>query len=402
MISSNNHYDLIIVGGGLVGASLAKALAHLSLRIAIIEAKAPLLNENLNHDPRAIALSFGSWNILANLGLSNDLLAHCCAIKKIHVSDQGHFGSTIINAQTEQVPALGYVIPIEKLNVIMQQQLSIHDNVDQLQPATVTDFSQPLTADESWQISVQHQNQLKKLQTKLLIAADGSDSMLRKLNNIQCEEKSYHQQAIISLISLNQSHQNTAFERFIKNGSIALLPHPGLFASLVWAVNPLEAKRLLDLSDPDFLIELQNAFGYRLGKFSAAGKRYTFPLKFSRAAQSVKPGFILLGNAAQTIHPIAAQGFNLSLRNVALLADLLKTALAEHKSVNDLNVLCAYEQQCQNNQNSTIALTQFITKIFGHNQFPLQPLRNMGLILLDILPTGKKRFAKRCMGIEGK
>ena len=402
MTQPKHDYDIIIVGGGLVGASLAKALAHLPLHIAIIEAKPLQDDQNHNADPRAIALAYGSTKILSAIGVWPDLIQYSTAINTIHVSDQGHFGSTVINAHEEQVSALGHVISINKLNHVLHKHIKQHNNIDLFQPATVTDFSAGAGPEEQQKIMIHINEKQHTLHTKLLIAADGSDSFIRKHSNIKFKEKPYDQRAILTLVALPKSHQNIAYERFTQNGSIALLPQPGFFSSLVWATHPKEAARLLELTDDEFLGELQTEFGYRLGRFRSIAKRYTFPLKLTRAAQSIKPGIILLGNAAQTMHPVAAQGFNLSLRNVALLVDLIDKAHSEGKPINDLGVLCQYEQQCQNNQNATIGLTQLLTRLFGNTRFPAQPLRDIGLVLLDILPLPKHQFAKKCMGIHGK
>lgn len=396
----NDHYDLLIVGGGLVGASLSFALAHLPLRIAVIEAKSLAMPHPAPADSRSIALSYGSAKIFSSLNLWSDLFTVSTPIKKIHVSDQGHFGSALFSAEEIAVPAFGYVIPFETINQTLLNHLLPCKTVDIIAPAQITDLTK--NASEHWEINLKQGDEHRIITTKLLIAADGNNSFIRQQQNIQVTEKHYPQTAILTKITLKHAHNNIAYERFTKDGAIALLPLNGLHASIVWTLPHAAANKLMLLSNEVFLEQLQNAFGYRLGQFSQVAARHIFPLKMTIAKQQTKPGLLLLGNAAQSLHPIAAQGFNLALKHVAVLAELISTAHHKGKPIDDPELLNNYVKQISKDRQHIINFTHYLTRLFSNNLFPLNALRDSGLVLLDILPTPKKLFARKCMGLSGK
>lgn len=447
---TQDHYDILIVGGGLVGASLAKAIAHMPLRIGLVEAKSLQHSDTDFVDPRSIALSYGSSRILTGIGVWQDLQPNCSPILSVHISDQGHFASILLNAADEKVPALGYVIKLPALSQALQNSLSHCSNIELICPAKVTalleykvnetsvnntttkseneerTLSQNKVAsiladkinnssgnktthysddgeEKAWQITLEQAGHTRQIKTSLLIAADGTQSFIRSQLGIATTETDYGQQAILTTITHKEPHLHIAYERFTSSGSIAFLPLSDHQCGLIWATRPDHAQQLLSLSDEDFLAQLQREFGYRLGKLQTINKRHIHPLKMTRAVQQTKkPGFILLGNAAHTLHPIAAQGFNLTLRDVALLAELLSDAHRAGKSIADSSVLSAYEQGIKTDQSHTIAFTQLLTRLFGNNYLPHQTLRDMGLLMLDIIPSPKKYFTRKHMGIAGR
>lgn len=203
-------------------------------------------------------------------------------------------------------------------------------------------------------------------------------------------------------MTLKQPHQHIAYERFTKDGAIALLPIDENKASVVWTLPPSAAQVIINDSDEVFIEKLQKAFGFRLGNFLTVSAKYLLPLKMTIAQQQIKPGLLLLGNAAQSLHPIAAQGFNLALKHVAILAELINSYSHHDKEINDFSLLKEYEQQTKQDRQQIIKFTHYLTKIFSNNLFPLNAFRNSGLVLLDILPSPKKLFAKKCMGIQGR
>jgi 2-octaprenyl-6-methoxyphenol hydroxylase len=391
-----DDYDLIIVGGGLVGASLCLALAHLPLRIALIEAKS--FNSS-NQNPRSIALSYGSSRIFTGLEVWQDLLPFSTSILSIHVSDQGHFGTSLIQASDTKVPALGYIIAHSHINQILLNHLS-QKNIKLFAPAEITAINK--NEHDDWQLQLSYNEQPLLLKTKLLIAADGNNSFIRQQQNIPVTEQCYPQSAILTKVTLKHPHQHIAYERFTKDGAIALLPLDENKASVVWTLPHSAAQEIINGSDELFIEKLQKAFGFRLGNFLTVSAKYLLPLKMTVAQQQIKPGLLLLGNAAQSLHPIAAQGFNLALKHVAILAELINSHYHDNKEINYYLLLKEYEQQTKRDRQQIIKFTHYLTKIFSNNIFPLNAFRNSGLVLLDILPVPKKLFAKKCMGIHGR
>ncbi len=394
------QYDLIIIGGGLVGASLCLALNHLPLRIAMIETKAIQSSPPALADARSIALSYGTFKILSNLGLQQDLLSNSTPIVKIHVSDQGHFGSTLFSAPQLQVPAFGYVIAFDAINQILIKQLLACKNVTLFSPALISETIK--TQDNQWQINIKQDEKIISIKSKLIIAADGNNSSIRQQQQIHIIEKDYPHSAILTKIVLKHPHSNTAYERFTRDGALALLPLNEMNCSIVWSLPHTKADQLMSVSAENFLHNLQLAFGQKLGKFTEVGTRHKLPLKMIVAKQQIKSGILLLGNAAQSLHPIAAQGFNLALKHVAYLADVISKAYHDNLNLDDAYLIEHYHNKIKKDRQQIIHFTHYLTKIFGNNFYPLKSLRDSGLLLLDLLPFTKKIFAQKCMGISGK
>ena len=234
------------------------------------------------------------------------------------------------------------------------------------------------------------------------MAADGANSKVRDLVNIATEQWDYKQTAIVANVTLNQDHHFTAYERFTPDGPVALLPLAGHKAALIYTTPNQRRDELLALSDQDFLQEVQQKFGYRLGRLQAISKRFAFPLKLTKAVTQIQPGLVLLGNSAHSLHPIAAQGFNLSLRDAAMLAQLFAEALQQQQPLNDFSLLKDYYRWREQDQKRMLALTDGIHRIFHFNLAPFSWLRDAGLIALEHAPTLKNVFAKHSMGLAGK
>jgi 2-octaprenyl-6-methoxyphenol hydroxylase len=386
-------YDVVIVGGGMVGASLALALENSSLNIAIVEAAPWQTNQQPSYDDRGIALSYGSQRIFETMDVWQQLKPPCTPIQHIHVSDRGHFGVTRLHAENENVPALGQVITARDLGQTLVAKLSKQTHLSLFSPASVIGLSHSENVAE---VTLDNGQTLK---TKLVVAADGSQSSIRKLLDIQALEYDYKQTAITANVSTERPHQNWAYERFTDTGPIALLPLSENRSSLVWTVNTGHEQAILKSDDDEFLNLLQQRFGYRLGRFTKVGQRNSYPLKLVQADQAIQQRIVLIGNAAHSLHPIAGQGFNLGLRDVAVLADII---CQQMNDCGDIRGLTDYHHWRINDQDNVIKTTNNLVHLFSNDNFFLGHARGAGLGLMEKLPPVKSWLARRSMGLSGK
>lgn len=396
------EYDLVIVGGGMAGASLAcllqPAMEQHKLSVALVESFPMTLasNDQLalpSFDARSSALSWGSRLILEKAGIWPALQAGACAIKDIHVSDKGRFGVTRLNAQHEQVEALGYVVENRWLGQGLLKHLNNNGQLDLLAPATV---EQVKNTANGYSLQVDG----KTINSKLLILAAGAHSPLYQQLGIQHNIEDYKQHALVVNVEVEQ-HQHVAFERFTPQGPLALLPLNDNRYAVVWTHTEDSIDETLALDDVDFLAALQKHFGYRAGIFIKAGQRSSYPLQLIKAAEQIRPGLVVMGNGAHAMHPVAGQGFNLSLRDVELLARLISQQLDEgEKGIGDFALLKSYLQQRQWDQQKTIGFSDVLPKLFSHNNPGLALMRDLGLIGMDMAPTTKKLFARQAMGLS--
>jgi len=401
-VSPQKHvpdYDLIIAGGGMVGASLACALSEQNLRIAIIEAVPYQAEKQPSYDDRAIALSFGTSRIFNGMGLWSDIYPLTTAIKRIHVSDQGRFGFTRLDHQQEGVDALGYVITARDLGKTLVQKLDRLHNLTLVSPATLTD----LRLDKELATAViSRDGESESITARLIVAADGGNSIVRQKLDINTTDHDYQQTAIIANVSPERPHQFVAYERFTRHGPLALLPMDDNRCALVWTHSPEDANRVLELDDESFLAELQASFGNRLGRLLKAGKRSAYPLKLVRAQEQVRTRLALIGNAAHTLHPIAGQGFNLGLRDVATLAQTIVDVMQSGQDIGELEVLKEYAQWRSRDHRQVIGFTDTLVNTFSNHFPPLTFARNLGLLATDIIPPLKHSLARHSMGISGR
>jgi len=397
---SQNQYDIAIIGGGMVGASLACALGNQPLKIAMIEAHAYQQRDTPpSYDDRAIALSYGTSQIFRSLGIWEQLLPKVTPIKHIHVSDRGHWGFTHIDHQQEHVEALGYVITARELGKTLYGQLPSYANVTVISPAQLTD----LVSDDEWvQLTVKNSDATTQINCKLIIAADGGNSSVRNILNIDAKHFDYQQTAITANVSTELPHNNVAYERFTAQGPIAILPVSDRHCSLVWTRHTDKVQPLLELTDDAFLQQLQQEFGHRLGRFTQVGKRNNYPLQLIKASSQVQKRIALIGNAAHTIHPIAGQGFNLGIRDVAALAQIIVDEHRAHRDIGLLGCLQVYEQWRQQDQRRIIGFTDNLVKLFSSRFAPLVLARNIGLVTTDVVAPIKHFLAEHTMGIAGK
>ncbi len=388
-----DHYDLLIVGAGPVGSSLAQALANTTLNIGLVEAGTPFAAQSTqNLDNRAIALSYGSYRIFKSIGLWPALAPHALPLQQVHVSDQGHFGKTRLSAKHLDVPALGYVIEAHILNQILAQSLQHRARLTLISPAKVHGLS---ASKQGFNVALATREGEKKVSTRLLVAADGQHSTIRQLQQIQQVEWDYGQSAIVTTARAQQDTQGTAYERFTTMGPLALLPMTDNRYGVVWTIDNAHLEALLALDETAFLKQLQHHFGHRVGRFLAVGSRQHYPLVLSQAKTQTQQNLVLLGNAAHTLHPIAGQGFNLGLRDAATLAHAIKSA----PNLDDPTLLSNYAKARKRDQCATIAFTDGLIRLFSNDFLPLVTARNTGLLLLDGLPLAKQHFAFQGMGL---
>ena len=314
------RYDLIIVGGGMVGASLAIALSGKGLKLALVEAAVPAVETVPNYDDRAIALAWGSSRIFSGLGVWRDVRSRAEPIREIHVSELGGFGFTRLHHMQERVGALGYVVTARDLGAVLMRSLAGCEDVELIAPARVTSVH---TTGQQASISILREGEQLSLETSLLAAADGGQSFIRKQLHIPTRRWDYAQHAVIANISPSRPHEGVAFERFTEQGPIALLPMGEQRCALVYTVADRELEAVQALDDQQFMALVQQRFGWRLGRLIQVGRRTVYPLSHIRALESVHQRVAILGNAAHTLHPIAGQGFTLGIRDVAALAEVV-------------------------------------------------------------------------------
>lgn len=394
------HYDVLIVGGGLVGASLAVALRELPLKIGLVEAYAFADTRQPSYDDRPTALALGSQRVLAHWGLWPALQPHAAAIRQVHVSQAGYFGVTRINASDysdANDAVLGQVVENRRIGQALAAALQTQANLSLHMPASFKALQQD---DAQVQVTIATDAGEQKLSTRLLIGADGADSRVRQAVGINARQHDYQQRAIIANVSPARDVPATAYERFTSFGPLALLPMtPGPDGEprrkLVWTHPADLAAARMQCSDAVFLQDLQVAFGQRLGQFIKLGERVSFALQQTLAERAVSGRVLLLGNAAHSLHPVAAQGFNLSLRDVVSLAELLEQAADPGAE----QTLQAYLQARLPDQQKVAGFTDRIVRLFETRLPGAGHARAVGLLGLDLLPGVKRDLALRNMGL---
>jgi len=389
---SENCYDVIIIGGGLVGASLACALQTTPLRVAMIEA-APWFTHRQppSYDDRILALNGTSQRILQGLGIWNSLAPHATPIQSIQVSDQGQLGFTRFDPQLLRMPALGYVVSARQVGYALQEALKIKI----FAPAQLQQWH---TNSSTVKLQITSQGHQHMLQARLLVAADGENSQIRQQIGLTTHQKEYGQTAIIANVTTERPHQQVAYERFTPGGPLALLPLRDQDGGLIWTVTSAEVSRVMKLTDSDFLQALQARFGWRLGRFVRVGQRHAYPLRLIHTQLTYRSRVVIIGNAAHTLHPVAGQGFNLGLRDVATLAQVIIEA---HEELGSEATLQRYATLQQPDQQRTLRLTDGLVRGFSNRWLPLVIARNLGLGLLDGLPLLKKSLAQQMAGLNG-
>ncbi len=398
-MSNQEQYDLLIIGGGMIGASMACAIANLPLRIAIIEAFPFRANNQPSYDARSIALAYGSKRIFETLDLWSAMAQDATPIEHIHISNKGQFGVTRLHAKDERLDALGYVLENRIIGNALLEKISGYDNIDLICPAKLESLE--IHADQAL-VTISENDKKRQLQAKLIIGADGGNSKVREILNIKTSTKDYQQTAIISNVTPGKPHQNIAYERFTPQGPIAVLPMSDNRCSLVLTVNSDQTDEVMAMNNESFLAYLEKRFGYRTGGFTQTSKRFSYPLSLMKIKQHYKHRAVIIGNAAHTLHPIAGQGFNLGIRDVSSLAEVIADAVKQQQDIGDISVLEKYKQQRDTDQKKVAFITDSLANIFSNDFYPLAKARSKGLLLVDLMPSTKHLLAKEAMGISGK
>jgi 2-octaprenyl-6-methoxyphenol hydroxylase len=406
----SNYRDIVIAGGGMVGVSLALQLAAVlpqDKTICLVEGfrlPQPVAGGAPDYHPsfdaRATALSYSSRLIYEKIGVWDDLLQWLCPIDSIHVSSRGRFGSSLLLASDHNWEALGYVVENAWLGSALIQALHRQGRVEICSPARVVG-AQPSSKNVRLQLEGEAEH---SIDAALLLVADGASSGLREQLGVAVQEKPYGQHALVANIAFAASHKGCAYERFTDQGPVALLPllpaTPGEHrSSLVWTLAPEQAEHLQSCPQSEFLETLQDRFGYRLGRLLQVGERHSYPLALVQSTEQVRQGVVVMGNAAHALHPVAGQGYNLALRDVAELSAVLAQGLASGLPAGDLAMLQRYQRRQQPDQDRTIAMSDRLPGLFMHADPLLGLARDMALAGLDILPPLKREFVRHAAGV---
>lgn len=398
-IEQNTQFDIAIVGGGMAGATAAICFAQLGFNIALVEAVEPQSDQSASFDGRAVALSASSVNIFNSLGLWQLIKSIACPIHTIHVSDRGNPGISRLDVKDYSVEALGQVITLEQVGPLVWQAIAKQPGISRFCPAVVESFEQD---DSACQLNINQHDQTYTLTAKLVIAADGTFSKMAAASDIKVERKPYQQHAVIANIQTQKNHNHQAFERFTEQGPIALLPLARNKLGLVWCQTAENSQATLELDDESFCHALQKAFGYRLGKIQKVSRRSNYPLSLHLAETHYRGRVLLMGNAAHTLHPIAGQGFNLGLRDIAALNDCLISAINDQQDIGSQQVLDKYVQSRTKDWQQTVFATDSLNRLFINDFLPLVVARNKAMSWLNLLPFAKRQLADTAMGFNLK
>ncbi|EJG1899313.1 2-octaprenyl-6-methoxyphenyl hydroxylase [Vibrio parahaemolyticus] len=387
------QYDVVIAGGAMAGATLALAIEHLSqgaLRVAVVEPFKAQSDQHPGFDSRSIALSYGTVNLLRHLELWSAIEPFSTLIEHIHVSDRSHAGMTDITKHDVGVEALGYVVELADVGRVYQELLTHSTAIDLYCP----DSAKHITRTQE-NVTIELASG-ELLNAKLLVAADGAVSQCCQQIGLELSEHDFDQVAVIANIVTQEPHQGRAFERFTENGPVALLPMSDNRMSLVWCLRPDEAQIVMELSESEFLERLQQDFGWRLGVMQKVGLRASYPLLLRHRKQNISHRFAIVGNAAQTLHPIAGQGFNLGIRDVVTLAEEL---VKQGEDVGRYQGLIRFSQRREADRNETIWLTSSLVHIFSNDLLAMRIGRNTALAAMDNLSIFKQPLLRHTLGL---
>jgi 2-octaprenyl-6-methoxyphenol hydroxylase len=393
-----HDYDILIVGGGLAGNCLALALKDSGMRIALIEASTRKQLHNSPAGDRALALSAGTIKNLQALNAWKGVEKMATAIKNIHISDRGHFGKARLSAKKQGVDALGYVINARDIEGYVAELVE-QAEIEQICPARVVGL---MSGPESVNVSLKKDGKSINLSARLLVGADGGQSSVRSLLEIPQQVTEYGQTALVTTVKSSLPHNNVAYERFTESGPLAMLPAGKEECSVVWTRTKEQAEDLITSSEEDFLAQLQQCFGYTLGELTLTAPRRAFPLTLIRAERMVSGRVVIIGNAVHQLHPVAGQGFNLGIRDVMQLAEMLIQQQQKNADVGDSRFLNQYAESRQKDHDQTIRFTDNVVKIFSTDWLPLAAARSISLAVMDHIPFAKAVLAKHAMGLSGR
>lgn len=395
------HFDVAIIGGGMVGASLALALASSGLSLLLVEGAAPDSAVQPSFDDRTTALGNASRRIFQALGVWPAIAPQAAAIRTIHVSDAGRFGFARLRAEEQGVDAFGYVVSNRVIGAALWGHLKTLSSLT-LRVPTRPEAVQ--IAPEGVRFTVTAETgEREEFAARLIVAADGAHSSVRAAAGIEADVEDYDQMAIVTNVTSDRPQDATAYERFTPSGPLAVLPLYDGSYGVVWTARPDNAARLLSLGDEEFLRELQIRFGWRAGRFTRVGRRASYPLKLSRATTTTATRTVLIGNAAQALHPVAGQGFNLGLRDAAMLAEVIANPGGDVGwDVGAPALLQRFSEWRAADRSGVVRFTDSLVKMFGDSRPGIATIRNLGLLLFDLAPPAKSALARVSAGFGGR
>ncbi len=403
MQAHEEDYDVVVAGAGMVGAAVALGLHQAGFRVCVVEACRIDAEQaySPSYDDRATAISWGSAGILSALGVWSAVGVHATPIAHVHVSEQGRFGTVQMHAEELDVPALGYVVPNQWLGncLIRALRQSSVELRDQRRIVSVAQYRQGAHSGSRISLVLRHAERTEQVRAQVLVIVDGAPSTTAALLGIETQIEHYDQYALIANVSTELAHQNVAYERFTRGGPLAMLPLAGQQSALVWTLDPAAHAEMMALDPQAFCQCLQASFGERLGRITAVGERQSYPLRLTRIVEQSRPGVLVLGNAAHSLHPVAGQGFNLALRGVAAWLDFIFERKLSASQLGDGALLAAFCASLSLDQQRTIALSDRLVKTFGSDNMLMGLARDLGLLGLEAIPGLKSRFAHMAMGL---
>jgi 2-octaprenyl-6-methoxyphenol hydroxylase len=388
--------DVTIVGGGMVGASLAAALRGTGVRVLLVESVPFGSGAQESFDARTTALGNASQRIYSSLGIWEQVAGQAQPIHSIHVSEAGRFGFARLEAAEQGIAAFGYVLANRTLGAALWGALQDQPDLALRVPARISAID---IAADAVRLHLEREGAAREtVSTRLIVAADGAHSQVRTAAGIAAGVEDYEQVALVSIVAADQPHAGRAYERFTRSGPLAVLPLADGSLAVIWACTPERAQALLGLGDAAYLAELQAAFGWRAGRLLRAGPRGSYPLKLTRAASPVAQRTVLIGNAAQALHPVAGQGFNLGLRDAAMLAELIAAAPAD---AGDEVLLRRFAAWRAGDRAGVTRFTDGLVKLFADTRPGIGVLRSLGLLAFDLAPPAKAALARVSAGFTG-
>lgn len=397
---TENHwgydYDLVIVGGGIVGLTLACALKDSGLNILLIEAR---MTSAAVAKGQAYAVHMLSAKIFQGIGLWDKILPNIAKYNQVRLSDADY--PHVVNFQTTDLdtPELGYVAEHYALLAPLQEFVGNCANVTYLCPAEVVSTENQL---DTIKINIKINETTKTIRSKLLVAADGARSPIREAAGIKTKGWKYWQSCIVAFVKPEKPHNNTAYEKFWSSGPFAILPLPENRCRIVWTAPHAEAKALCALNDQEFLAELTKRYGEQMGKLELLGERFIFQVQLMQSDRYVLPRLALIGDAAHNCHPVGGQGLNLGIRDAAALAEIIQTAQQNRQDIGNISILKKYEDWRKKENLAILGFTDLLDRVFSNNFLPVVIVRRLGLWMMQKVPMIRIFALKLMIGLKGK
>lgn len=389
-------YDVAIVGGGIIGLTLACALKDSGLSVVLIEAKPYSVAATKG---QAYAVHLISERILKGIGVWDKILPSIATFNHVRLSDADYPGVVEFQPTDLGTEALGYVAEHQALLKPLQEFLHKCQNITYLCPAEVV---QNQYEADSVEISLKINEQSQQIRTRLVVAADGARSRIRQAAGIKTHGWQYWQSCIVAFVKPEKPHNNTAYERFQPSGPFAILPLPENRCRIVWTAPHAEAKALVALDDEQFLAELSRRYGDQMGQLELEGDRFVFPVQLMQSDRYVLPRLALIGDAAHCCHPVGGQGLNMGIRDAAALAQVLQTAHSQGEDIGDLQILQRYERWRKRENLTILGFTDLLDRMFSNNWLPIVLIRRIGLLMLRRVHPIKTYALQLMTGLRGR